>query len=363
MSDQDPIHQFFTPQELVSPYALYTALALPTPPPTASKDAITQALAAVTPAEIRTAYRRAALKYHPDKHASKEETERKEMERAFQRVGFAFAVLSDEARRKRYDTTGRTTESEGMFEDAAAMGSWEAYFEAVYQRVDKKMLDEDKKRYQGSEEELQDLTDAYTTHAGSLPDIMAHIPHSTPADEPRFIQALNDAIAAGTLESLAKWKKTSTDKKARDARARKAKKEEQEAESAAREMGVWDEFYGNGKPSTKAKRGTKRKDGGDAEEDVSGLAALIAKRQTSRASAFDALLEKYGGGAEADEDVVEFSGKRGKKAGKGKHTKEEKGAGEVDVPTEEEFQRLQDKLFEKKGDNADSGKRAKRSAR
>lgn len=36
-----------------------------------------------------------------------------------------------------------------MFDDAAAMGSWEAYFEAVYQRVDKKMLDEDKKRYQG----------------------------------------------------------------------------------------------------------------------------------------------------------------------------------------------------------------------
>lgn len=101
MSDQDPIHQFFTDQELVSPYALYTALALPTPPPTAPKDAIKQALEAITPADIRTSYRRAALKYHPDKHASKEEGERKEMERAFQRVGFAFAVLSDEARRKR----------------------------------------------------------------------------------------------------------------------------------------------------------------------------------------------------------------------------------------------------------------------
>ena len=101
MSDQDPIHQFFTDQELVSPYALYNALAIPTPPPTAPKDAIKQALEAITPADIRTSYRRAALKYHPDKHAAKEETERKEMERAFQRVGFAFAVLSDEARRKR----------------------------------------------------------------------------------------------------------------------------------------------------------------------------------------------------------------------------------------------------------------------
>lgn len=51
----------------------------------------------------------------------------------------------------RYDTTGRTTESTGgMFDDAASMGSWEAYFAAVYQKVDKKMLDEDRERYQGA---------------------------------------------------------------------------------------------------------------------------------------------------------------------------------------------------------------------
>lgn len=54
-------------------------------------------------------------------------------------------------RRSRYDTTGRTTESAGgMFDDASAMGSWEAYFAAVYQKVDKKMLDEDRQRYQGA---------------------------------------------------------------------------------------------------------------------------------------------------------------------------------------------------------------------
>jgi hypothetical protein len=93
MSEEDPIHQFFTPQELENPYALYTALSLtPSTKPEAQ---------AITPADIRTSYRRAALKYHPDKHASKDEAGRKEMERQFQRVGFAFAVLSDEARRRR----------------------------------------------------------------------------------------------------------------------------------------------------------------------------------------------------------------------------------------------------------------------
>lgn len=234
-----------------------------------------------------------------------------------------------------------------MFDDAEGMGSWEAYFEAVYQRVDKKMLDEDKKRYQGtsfspspfrlhsaeddhddagSEEETQDLYTAYTTHSGSLAAIMSHIPHSTPADEPRFIKLINDAIFSGTLDALPAWKKSSTDTKARDSRARKAKREEKEAEGAARELGVWDEFYGDGKSSKPAngKRGTKRKDG-EGEEDVSGLAALIAKRQTSRASAFDALLAKYGGGAaEEDEEVIESSGKRGGKTKKGgKRTKED----------------------------------------
>lgn len=188
-------------------------------------------------------------------------------------------------------------------------------------------------RREGSEEELQDLMETYTTHAGSLPDIMAHIPHSTSVDEPRFVKAINDAIANGTLDALAAWKKTSTDKKAREARARKAKKEEKEAEDAAREMGVWDEFYGDDKASGKGKRGMKRKDA-DEEEDVSGLAALIAKRQTSRVSAFDALLQKYGGGAEGDEEVVEFSGKAGGggKTGKGKRSKEGAKGGTGEMP-------------------------------
>lgn len=101
MNEQDPIHQFFTTADLESPYALYAALALPLPAPTAPKDDVKRHLESITPSDIRTSYRRAALKYHPDKHAAKQEGEKKEMERAFQRVGFAFAVLSDETRRKR----------------------------------------------------------------------------------------------------------------------------------------------------------------------------------------------------------------------------------------------------------------------
>jgi DnaJ family protein C protein 9 len=167
---------------------------------------------------------------------------------------------------------------------------------------------------------------------------MSHIPHSTSSDEPRFIDLINTAIKEGILEPEPEWEKSSKDQKAKKERAKKAKKEEKEAEAAARELGVWDEFYGSGKKTekqastatskdTSGKRGTKRKSAANStndqdngeEDDVSGLASLIAKRQSSRASAFDALLAKYGGGDAEDDEVLEFNGKT--KPGKVSKTK------------------------------------------
>lgn len=46
----------------------------------------------------------------------------------------------------RYDSTGRTDEN--AFSDAEEMG-WEAYFASLFERVDRKMLDDHKKKYQG----------------------------------------------------------------------------------------------------------------------------------------------------------------------------------------------------------------------
>jgi hypothetical protein len=46
----------------------------------------------------------------------------------------------------RYDATGRTDEN--AFSGAEEMG-WDAYFETLFQRIDRKVLDEDKAKYQG----------------------------------------------------------------------------------------------------------------------------------------------------------------------------------------------------------------------
>jgi DnaJ-domain-containing protein 1 len=85
--EEDPINNFFTAKEVEDPKILYTTLAIPS---------------TATSEEIRKAYRKLALKYHPDKHTTKNGTEKEELGKVFQRVGFAYAVLSDEAKRKRY---------------------------------------------------------------------------------------------------------------------------------------------------------------------------------------------------------------------------------------------------------------------
>src|SRR4030067_1121566 len=51
--------------------------------------------------EIKRAYRKMAMKYHPDRNPNK-----KEAEERFKEINEAYAVLSDKEKRKQYDTFG-----------------------------------------------------------------------------------------------------------------------------------------------------------------------------------------------------------------------------------------------------------------
>ncbi|PAA82176.1 hypothetical protein BOX15_Mlig025693g2 [Macrostomum lignano] len=59
-----------------------------------------------TQQEIKKAFRKLALKYHPDKIKTKSEKERKAAEEKFVKIAAAYEVLSDENRRRQYDAGG-----------------------------------------------------------------------------------------------------------------------------------------------------------------------------------------------------------------------------------------------------------------
>lgn len=59
-----------------------------------------------TPDQIKKAYRKIAIKYHPDKWGDAPETERKDAEEKFKKAAEAYSVLSDADKRSRYDQFG-----------------------------------------------------------------------------------------------------------------------------------------------------------------------------------------------------------------------------------------------------------------
>lgn len=84
---------------------------------------------------------------------------------------------------------------------------------------------------------------------------MTYIPHSTHEDEPRFIVLISDLITNGDLPALPTWESSVKDEKSRLVRKKQGEKEAKEAEALAKELGVWDEFYGTGKEGHRRGKG------------------------------------------------------------------------------------------------------------
>jgi hypothetical protein len=193
---------------------------------------------------------------------------------------------------------------------------------------------------------------AYNSTGGSIGDIMTYIPHSTHDDESRFITIISDLITKGELSSLPTWESSIKDEKSKLVRKKQGEKEAKEAEKLAKELGVWDEFYGTGKTGQRKSKangkgkGQNRNDEGEGEDHSALQALILKKRQKNMDGFFDSLAAKYA--------EPESSGKS-----KGKGTKRRKVADEDeespkksrrggrDTPeiNDKEFEKLQEKLF------------------
>lgn len=220
----------------------------------------------------------------PDKAPADNPRKKEEAKKAFQEVAFAHAILSDPARRKRYDETGSTSES---IVDSEGFNWSDYYREAFKDAINSDAIEEFAKQYKGSDEEKDDLLHYFELCEGDMSQVYEHVILSDMTeDEDRFREIINEAIKNREVPAFGSYHKESA--RQRTARIKKARQEKQaeavEAEDYAKEMGVHDKLFGD-------KKGKKGK---ESSED--GLKALIQKRQQERSSEsfLDNLAEKYG---------------------------------------------------------------------
>ena len=195
--------------------------------------------------------------------------------------------------------------------------------------------------------------------------MMTYIAHSTHDDEARFIITVSDLITQGDLPAFPAWESGAKDKKARLSRKKKGEKEAKEAEKLAKELGVWDEFYGSGETGRRKGKGKERgresaQDAGgldsEDEKDHSALQALMLKKRQKNMNMggfFDSLAAKY-----ADPEVGPRSRTKGKKRVREGEDTDSKKKPRTSQPipeiNDEEFDALQKKLFGEKGTTARS---------
>ncbi|KAI1826716.1 DnaJ domain-containing protein [Xylaria intraflava] len=259
--------------------------------------------------QVKSAYRKLALKNHPDKVS---EDNKEKAHETFQSIAFAYAVLSDPARRKRYDQTGSTSES---IVDSDGFSWSDFYREQFRDAISNDAIEKFAAQYKGSEEERDDILVAYEEHEGNMDAVYESVMLSDVVqDDERFRKIIDDAIASKDVKAFKAYTKES--KKSKQARVKAAKAEAVEAEEYAQELGIHDKLFGN-------KKGKKQQ--GSSEDE---LAALIRRNQQGRESFLDNLAAKY---------AAPSTGKKGKK----RRTDESE-------PSEEAFQAAAAKLKKSK---------------
>ena len=129
--------------------------------------------------EIRAAYRRLVLIYHPDKNEDKKDPN---SAAKFIELNEAYKILSDIKTRKIYDETGEYEEIEKQnFTMKVSINDFRKRFTI-------KNITNYEKKYRGSEEEEQDLIFYYNQNQGDLRNLIKEIPFSTNKDIKRFLE-------------------------------------------------------------------------------------------------------------------------------------------------------------------------------
>ncbi|QEL63409.1 hypothetical protein CJJ09_005611 [Candidozyma auris] len=235
-----------------------------------------------TPLAIKKAYKRLSLKFHPDKIQQQNLDHDNTF---FPKIQFAYSILSDPAKRNRYDTTG----SLGLSgEDPDDVFDWKDYFDSMTEKITIDMIEEDRAKYQGF---LR------------LFEVIPHLEFDE-AQESRVFDLLEDAIVKGELNMDHSMEKT------------------------------WDKYKKSRKTKVKAMLKKLAREAKQAEK----MAKKITKKPIKSEGDLAALIQKKNAGS-LDHLISSLESKYGKSKGKKR---------EAPVIDDEEFERIQRSLKKKK---------------
>ncbi len=256
--------------------------------------------------EIKRAYRKAALKHHPDKNGDQEK---------FKACSIAHSILSDADKKSAYDETGDVDDAEGHEMDEKNFAEWDAYFRALYPKLTISKIDAFASSYKNGREERDDLLKYYTQFKGDFKGIMSCVPLSEDRDILRFCSILDAAIANGEVTTYPKYKefkKQGTKSVAIDDDSEGADSDLMEDEqenvtaptSSKKTKAVPAKTVGKARGKAKSKGARKAAPGTRDDSEMNDLATLIRGRR-GVGSVIASIEAKYGGGGDQDdyEDV------------------------------------------------------------
>ncbi|OUM54143.1 hypothetical protein BVG19_g3495 [[Candida] boidinii] len=296
-----------------------------------------------SPTVIKRAYYKLCLKYHPDK-LSEEEQELHKV--TFEKIQFSYSILCDLSKRERYDKFGKL-ESFGDGDNAEGDDfDWSEFFDEMKNstqvEITQELIEKDKKDYQNSKEEYDDLIDNYIFYKGDFIRLFEVIPHLefTVEEEKRIFKIINECIENGdidlsdisdnqeiTKKTNENWKNYNKNRKLIiRSELKKLKDESKEAEL------LLEEIVNKQNKKNKSK-GLKQIKMDSSEE---SLMQLIQNKNRDQKSSFDKLLAKYETGGDKYSDSK-----------KKKNVKNNNKRSEYDIG-DDEFEKLQKKLLNKK---------------
>jgi len=163
----------------------------------------------ITPSQLRKAYYRRALLYHPDKQqSSPPKCSEGETKLKFQAVSLAYTILSDPSKRREYDRSGEIDDTDADRDDGddnttgGGTKAWTDYFRSVFGPVTPNDIDQFTSTYRCSDAERKDVLEFYVKFEGDLNRILECVMCSVGVeDKRRWVEDyIRPAVEDGSVE-------------------------------------------------------------------------------------------------------------------------------------------------------------------